>query len=135
MLPEQPVASATCPDVIVLDLKNEGDDTSTIVSDSLLESSSDYCNIAYYDRQLNVRPTMLLENGLSIHGPMENPGNISVEHSSDVSFGNKNFFTGPVVINIAESDTLKANQKEEHSDSSYASEIGSDATFSISPLL
>lgn len=97
------------------------DDTSTLAStnDSIFTSSTDdHKDIELLATKSTVFP---LQNiGQSIRGQSnQNPGSISIEHSSDVLFGSKTFFTGPVVIKqfIAESDAANhVNQKDEYSD-------------------
>lgn len=118
-------------------LRQCNDDTSTLsstnISDSIFESSTDHND---YESQLEVKTNAFqLQNiGQSIRGSNENPGKISIEHSSDVLFGSKTFFTGPVVIKqfIAESDAANANLKEEYSDVLHTSEIGNDFPFNKS---
>lgn len=91
-------------------------DSSTILSESIEESSNDFENIDFYLKDLNVRPTELEK---------ESSVNVSVEHSTDILIGNKTYFTGSVVIKnfIAESDTINVNQKDASSDSPGTSEI------------
>lgn len=88
-------------------------DSSTVISESISGRSSDSCDFENGD----VIPTTVLDQ--------EIPSNISVQHSSDVLFGNKTVITGPVKIRkfIAQSDTLNVNQKDKSSDTPYASEI------------
>lgn len=106
---------------------NFNDDTSTLAStnDSIFISSTDHNDI-----ELAIKSTAFpLQNiGQSKRGSNQNPGNISVEHSSDVLFGSKTFFTGPVVIKqfIAESDAANVNQKDEYSDVPDTSQISND---------
>lgn len=107
-------------------LKQCNDDTSTIMSDSLFESSTDHnC----FESQLAVKTSAFpLQNIGQSKRSNENPGKISIEHSSDVLIGSKTFFTGPVVIKqfIAESDAANAQIKEEYSDVLGTSEIGNN---------
>lgn len=111
------------------------DDTSTIISESILESNSDPFEFVNYDSKLDVEPSALSLQKLSqsIRGSKENPGKICIENSSDVLFGSKTFFTGPVVIKqfIAESDTANTYQKEEYSDVPDSSEISNYIFFHL----
>lgn len=97
-------------------------DSSTVISDSISGRSSDSCEFENHNkRNLSVIPTSMLDQNMPA-------GNISVQHSTDILFGNKTVITGPVVIRkfIAESDILNINQKDKHFESSCASEISSN---------
>lgn len=93
------------------------DDTSTVLSDSIFDTCTDHRD---FEKQLAIKSSALpFQNiGQSIRGSNENPGKISIDNSSDVLFGSKTFFTGPVVIKqfIAESDVANVNPKEEYTD-------------------
>lgn len=106
------------------------DDTSTVLSDSIFDTCTDHKD---FEKQLAINSSVLPFQNIcqTIRGSNENPGKISIDNSSDVLFGSKTFFTGPVVIKqfIAESDTGNGNPREEYSEELDSATISIDCVF------
>lgn len=83
------------------------DDTISVASTSCSNLSNTVCSLE--SSELNVRPNFI-EN---IEPPNTSFGSVCVENSTDVTFGNKTYFQGPVVITnlVVDGSNVEGNEE------------------------
>lgn len=79
------------------------------------------CDDITYDLE-STEKCLNFRSNVTANGTNGNIGSVCIQSSSEILFGNKTFFNGPVVIKqfVVDSDNHKANQQEQYSDKSEA---------------
>lgn len=95
-----------------IDSSVEFDDTISVAYTSCSDYSNDICNLE--SKELNFTPNFI-EN---IEPSNANIGSVCVENSTDVTFGNKTYFNGPVVIKhfVVDGSVVEGSRILEESD-------------------